>query len=617
MAKQLVSPIERHIEKVVLALVGVALLGTVAMYLVTSPNKIEVASEMVRPGEIDRIVLEKAELVRDRLESAKPIDDPVEPLYDDFRAQVDALSLAGVSLELPTVVAGGPNVPIIDKAAKTTQDRKLVDVMPMGKPVVITGRSSLLVDPDGLDGGRFVQADWATISSVFEVRKQSEKQQLEYGRTLAEVVLGALRCQRRAQRLDGSWSEGDWETITGWPALDLGDGPPVVLTEDNGEIICAKKDFGRISHYYDSLKELPTQLGLLRPMMAEMRDGDPWDVPVVTSRHDVLVQDMGYLFPNDPPEPPEDRYDLGAAVPTAGAAATVDQTTPTALFELARASLATGRKTCAVDDATRAYNFAQEVTLHKSANRSQKAQAQRLMKDAENLTADIRRRICKPAGTRIDDQEDKRDKPPIQQMWVHDARPNSIQAGGTYQYRVRPLIFNRLAAQPTMFSDPQMAKTLFIEGPWSEPSEPVTFEPATYYYATGSSDRDDVVTMEIYKWFEGNWVRTKPKFGPGERVLARKRHDVPSQAVEGEVESPLITFDAGITVVDIDHERMYRSRKRGGRGTVVLENPAEACSVVFVDADGHLRERFVPLDKGNPGKSVNSARVYKAPKQPR
>ena len=41
MAKQLVNPIERHIEKAIVGVAGLVLLGAIARYLVTSPNQID------------------------------------------------------------------------------------------------------------------------------------------------------------------------------------------------------------------------------------------------------------------------------------------------------------------------------------------------------------------------------------------------------------------------------------------------------------------------------------------------------------------------------------------------------------------------------------------------
>ena len=53
MAKQVVNPIERHIEKALLAVAGIALIGVIVMFVVRSPNQVEIGGEMVTPGEID------------------------------------------------------------------------------------------------------------------------------------------------------------------------------------------------------------------------------------------------------------------------------------------------------------------------------------------------------------------------------------------------------------------------------------------------------------------------------------------------------------------------------------------------------------------------------------
>ena len=63
MAKQLVSPVERHVEKVILGIVGIVLLGVIARYLVTSPNQIELGGEMVTPNAVDEKLAEKAAVV--------------------------------------------------------------------------------------------------------------------------------------------------------------------------------------------------------------------------------------------------------------------------------------------------------------------------------------------------------------------------------------------------------------------------------------------------------------------------------------------------------------------------------------------------------------------------
>ena len=72
MAKQLVNPIERHVEKAVLGLTGLALAAVIALYLVTSPNQIELGQEKVSPSTIDGKVAKKAADVVGRIRAADP-----------------------------------------------------------------------------------------------------------------------------------------------------------------------------------------------------------------------------------------------------------------------------------------------------------------------------------------------------------------------------------------------------------------------------------------------------------------------------------------------------------------------------------------------------------------
>ncbi|MCH7632724.1 MAG: hypothetical protein IIB59_05885, partial [Planctomycetes bacterium] len=60
MAKQLVNPLERHVEKAVVGLAALLLLGVIARYLVTTPNQIELGGETVTPRTIDAKVAQKA-----------------------------------------------------------------------------------------------------------------------------------------------------------------------------------------------------------------------------------------------------------------------------------------------------------------------------------------------------------------------------------------------------------------------------------------------------------------------------------------------------------------------------------------------------------------------------
>lgn len=211
--------------------------------------------------------------------------------------------------------------------------------------------------------------------------------------------------------------------------------------------------------------------------------------------------------------------------------------------------------------------------------------------------------------------ESQREPLPIQQIWVHDAAPGSIESGKTYQYRLRPLIYNRLAGQPDKFRDPHNAQVIWATGEWTEPLE-MAIEPSTLFFVTSKDERKDMVSVEFFQWFEGIWVKTRERFGVGQRLAAKERCEVPPLDESTGFDTALVTFEADAAVVDVDFARSYRERKRGTSRTGVKFGPVTtACSVVFVDSAGQLRERFVPTDKSDPGKRAAAARVWKPPRE--
>ena len=82
MAKRVVGPIEQHVEKAVLAIAGIGLIAVIAMYLVTSPNQIEIGGQMVSPTTIDQVLFNRAGEVRQRIDTTPPPEMEFEPLAE-------------------------------------------------------------------------------------------------------------------------------------------------------------------------------------------------------------------------------------------------------------------------------------------------------------------------------------------------------------------------------------------------------------------------------------------------------------------------------------------------------------------------------------------------------
>ncbi len=618
MAKQLVSPVERHLEKGVLGITVIVLLAVIAMYLVTSPNQRELGGEWVSPKDIDEKVEEKARVVRQRLRDHEPPESDFEPLYEDFVAAMDPFGQAGLVLEASAVLSIGPEVPMVDKTIVKAGQKSLVDIVPVTNPVAVVGRSTFHVDPEALDGGDFLPANWVTVSAVFNVKEQMERQLHEYGAKREEVLFAKVEVQRRARRNDGSWSDDDWALIQPWPADRLRNPPEVRLVEDEqeGMLVVDRGSRLALDQYFRGLSEPATQLGLIRPLPHDVRDGTPWTVPALIPRRELLLMDYDY-YPNEAPEDPlDDRY---PDAPDVSAVEEEEQETPQQLIQrklqAAEDYLRAARNNCSGDDALRGYNEAFEVSRDGNANRRDKMRAERLMRESDQLVADIKRGklpSCRPGGAGPGEETDrKRERRPAQQMWVHDGAQGSLEGGRTYQYRLRVWLYNRLAGEPEKFADSADARKVLIPGPWSEPTEPVALEPGLFYFLTNSDESKDDIRVEVFRWFEGVWVKHAWKFAVGSLMAESDREPVPGLG-GADVEYPTITFDTGATVLDIDYQRLYRGRSRAGRAGVSFGQPSPTCVAVFVDSEGRLHERVLPIDKGHPAKgALLKDRVFK------
>ena len=497
MAKQLVNPIERHVEKAALGIAGFLLLTVIVKYVVTAPNQLELGGESVSPSSIDQKVAQKAASVRKRIREARADVEMPEPLHEDFLDELDPFQHAALALTLPAVVGIGPEVPLIDEGQRPIGQAELVKVVPTGKPAIAFGRSTFLMR------NLYVPVNWVTISAVFDVKQQMAEQQRECGTTRKEAIFGPVHLQRRACREDGSWREEDWEFVEPWPAGTVPPIPTVSLVQEENHIIVEKEDRDNVEQFFELLSQPRVQLDLLRPMMPEKENGDNWTFPVLTSYRDVLMQDDQYLYPNDPPAAnPADRYrEEEEGVPGVAEELTPAERIAKEFAEIDRL-LKSAWENMLESDAILAYNLAMDIEHDKDASPSDKNKAARLKQQAEQDESDIRRIKRSPdwkgrqQPAMVDEEEPSRQPLPIQQMWVHDAKAGSVEDGRTCQYRLRPTIYNRLAGQPDKFSDPRNAAILLIPGEWTEPVE-VTIEPATVFFVTSKDERKGEVGVDL------------------------------------------------------------------------------------------------------------------------
>ncbi len=566
MAKQLVSPVERHIEKVVFGVALLVLLGAVVQYLISSPNQIELDGQRITPQTVETYVFSKADRIRKRIRDASSEIETPEPLVDEFTASLSPLP---PNAKWPLVAAVRPEVPLVDKAGQVAGQYELVEVMPLPKPAVTHGRSTYIIERPS--GTAYIPANWVTISSVVDVREQTSRQRLAYGATRADLIYGPVEGQRREQRPDGSWSDDDWEPVRSWRIGEPLPEPPVIkLREVDGRAEVVPGVLNKLNDFVTEVRKEVPQLELLRPLIPEIENGAPWSFPIITSCYDVLKQDDEVLYPNDPPATdPDDRYGICGVGGEEGAAANAAARSRQ-IFDNAEALLKLAKRTGSANDAMTARNSYNEVIRDPQASAADKQKAKVLQLKAEQVAKDIERENRLRTSLSLQETDDDsevdlpaREKLPIQQVWVNDARPNRVESGKTYQYRIRLNLFNRLAGDPAKFRDPEDAKRIYVAGAWSEPSDPVPVMRDVEYYVVSQDARDGQVGVRINRWYEGVWVESRKfQLSVGDSVSGHVRAEVPDLEDPKKADRALVYFDGGAVIMDLDFDRMLRERKR-------------------------------------------------------
>ncbi len=611
MAKQPVNIIERHAEKAVLGICAVVLMGAAAMYLVSTPNKIELGNDLVTPGESGQRIRDAGRQLSDRLRDAQPEEVEIVDHAPRFEAASSPLQLAKLSPSLPSPAPWLPPVPDIGEAPPRKGEILLARPIAPIQLNVTQGRSSLDLLPPIQFGNNNQQdtqpqpglfkadVNWVTVAAMFDQRSQinvCKKAGYKTGRQNPYLV--GVDLQRRARQPDGAYA--DWIDVPAYTPFILPALPAIEIVKGRkDEPMATEETRQRVGDFFALLKRV--QADLFRPLFPIKQYGDDWLYPKYDmsipplddelcrlAKRDTGCAERPYPFQSDlaPPveeKPRSDRELLGEAK-----AALEDAWTAGRLSDVIR--------------------LADEVLNNPEATTRDTDNAQTKKGQAQSDLA----RLRKPDD---DEEEDPVDlvRSQYQIIWAHDASSpmdRGAISGMTYQYRVRVKLYNRFCAVPQDLADATDATKVFVAGDWSEPTEPIYIEPDTRFFVTGGNAFEDAgAKATIFKWFEGEWVSHTFPLETGNRISGTAREAV--RVVDGIADRPPIDFDTGATVVDIDYDYMFRPKKDRKKGRFTIESPRETISVVYVDPSGELRQRIMDADRAGAEYKAFKDKVFK------
>lgn len=606
MAKEAVSPVEKHLEKGVLALTVLLFLGVVAGYLISSPNTLTIDRNAVGPARIYEVVEDEAIQLRTRIRGAQPPDERPR----DHRRPPDSLA---VSL-LPPPVPYGPRVPRLE--VKEAAEVELVSVVPLSKPVVVLGRSGAVLTPSlpitalperaddyyarwneitAEDRSYVMPVNWVTAAATLDVEAQFQRaREAGYppGRAVPYVVGAEL--ERRERFWDGTYA--DWKPVKTYAPLTLPEELPFLeVTEIDGKPMVPDEQHGRILRFARDVQDVDHRLELMRPMPPRVAYGKYWlREPLERLLGvDLLRLDDEILFgPEEGNCPYWDRY---PKEPRPADYQPPDLTKPEVKLRVTEEAISEVQAWLDMGCYEAAIARIENLILTTGPGVFTDEQLERL----ERMLDEAKRR----QQQKVDEakQREARGEPPlprelsaVQAVWVHDTLPESVVSGKAYQYRMRALLYNNYAGAAAELKNPADAEIVLLVGEWSPPSDDVAIPYDSEFYLVGRK-RDEQAKVDVFKWHEGQWAKESFMVNDGDPIGGKEFVRLGDRTA-----APVpVDFSTGAIVVRLDFNYPYR-RRRERRGVITLDAPKPTASMVYLDSAGELHRRILDQDKQSP-----------------
>ncbi len=172
----------------------------------------------------------------------------------------------------------------------------------------------------------------------------------------------------------------------------------------------------------------------------------------------------------------------------------------------------------------------------------------------------------------------------------------TVEPGRTYQYRMKVVVENPNYKRPDV-ADESYAESETLEGPWSEPSQPVYVGKDIEYYLVDVRETQDPVLkraiFEVHRWDEetGDWFLEKFEVVPGSPIGGERKID--TLTWDGDVHPRTVDFASGAVLLDVVGGRGHL---RVGRRVHSYEEPVQA---LVVTPTGDIVWRVLTDDREN------------------
>lgn len=518
---------EEHIEKIVLAIVGLVCLWLFVTRVIFSPAYVEYDNDKFGPDAIDSYISKQAEVLENKLNrEPEPKEQPYEPKVDDFLAMLNStVSDVDTSRALPK--------PIM--SSKSRSDDRMYHLPSIGevREAAVEHIRAVAYVPNieinennvySADNSEPNDIDLVTVEAKFDVSKLYERFYESFAGEqvkpswrdpcLAQPIFAAVQLQRQELLPDGSWS--DWQDV---PRSKVESRREMFRIIENINALPAGGMKVRLLQF----DNIEVKMDLLQPEAYQIASAkEEWFPP---SLHKEYVKYQKEIDIQQKREAAAERREERASRPR--------ETRTLGTMGLGEEmSTATGRGT-----------IRRTPKTSRADRRDTKEQSHR---EILQTLGDISLKFSRISITG-ETNFAKMNEPLL--FWAHD---DTVEPGKSYRYKIRLGVFNPIAGTNQFYEQDESMKNKVIL--WSEPSnvtEIVNIPKTLYFFPREIQETAKAVTVQVSKYILGYWYNKDFTVKRGE-LIGNISEYKPTEEENSAVTVPkTVDYTTGAVLVDV------------------------------------------------------------------
>ncbi|MDD5458555.1 MAG: hypothetical protein PHF37_04095 [Phycisphaerae bacterium] len=548
---------EQNIEKIVLAVFAVISLYILFTQAVLSPHKIEFNGRKVQPSQIDRLIVEKADELEQKLAEKPKPKEPYQSRVNDFLAKMNS-SLNGINTDIPLPIpAPGKinslkdrlyNLPKIAapedvvanniRAVAYLPTEEVTGDLPYDEPRSKPGDLDLVTVQASIDVKGLYQSFYESFVTNVAKTEWSDP-------CLAIPVFAAVQLERQELGSNGQWS--DWQII---PRPIIESSREVRDVIENTADLPATGIKVRMLKYNNS----SVRSKILQPQAYKIASqNEEWYPPQLHAKYlsyieDIKKQERMQAMVEQKRLKDEER-------------------------EKKRTERTAGRqeKTQPVEKSgTPDMGMGMDMMMGGGGggapqlpSRTQQPDRSTKKRERNQTTSERKNPLLEkelPQLTEIDDEfedillteDTKPEKLETILFWAND---DTVEPHKSYRYRIKVGLFNPVAGTGQVAqADEDMDKKIILWSDYSDVTGMVSIPDVLYFFPRDIQEAAKTVTVQVSRYTMGYWYSQDFIVGPGE-IIGEVRPYEPTeeelQAIQDDSLPETVDYDTGVMMVDI------------------------------------------------------------------